>query len=278
MADKSDRDFVAELVLQRYGGVEDLALPGMSPMLETVLGHRSVRRYSDAPLPAGTIEALVAAGQSASTSSNLQTWSVVAVESSAGRRAIAHLAGNQAHILEAPLMLVWIADLARLHSVATIAGGQPEALDYLELFLTACIDASLAAQNAAVAAEALGLGIVYIGAVRNRPSEMAALLHLPDRCFAVFGMCVGLPAPDGAGAIRPRLPQQAVLHRECYGDSTSAEMIDRYDGLMRQFYHEQAMRDERWSEKSARRVRGPSSMSGRHALSAILRRMGFPLR
>ena len=63
---------------------------------------------------AGTLEMLVAAAQSASTSSNLQAWSLVAVEDSARKARLAELVGNQAHVRAAPLFLVWLADLARL--------------------------------------------------------------------------------------------------------------------------------------------------------------------
>lgn len=105
------------------------------------------------PLPPGTLEILVAAAQSASSSSNLQTWSVVAVEDAQRKEKLSPLAGNQEHIRQSPVLLVWLADLARLTHVAESRGLPHEGLDYLEMFLTAAIDASLAAQNATVAAE-----------------------------------------------------------------------------------------------------------------------------
>lgn len=122
---------------------------------------------------------LIAAAQSASTSSNLQTWSVVAVEDQQRKEELSKLAGNQAHIKQVPLFLVWLADLARLSSIADSRGISHDALEYLEMFVTATIDASLAAQNAAVAAESLGLGTVYIGGIRNHPQEVAEILNLP---------------------------------------------------------------------------------------------------
>ncbi|MEF2985466.1 nitroreductase family protein, partial [Pseudomonas aeruginosa] len=95
------------------------------------------------------------------SSSNLQTWSVVAVQDPDRKARLAELAGNQGHIREAPLFLVWVADLARTRAVATAAGSPAEGLDYLESLLVAVIDAALAAQNAVVALESLGLGAVY---------------------------------------------------------------------------------------------------------------------
>ena len=179
-----------KLIDRRYGKQGLPAPHDWNQTLETLLSHKSIRAYLADPLPTGTIEQLVVAAQSASSSSNLQTWSVVAVEDVERKAKLAALANNQAHILQAPVLLVWLADLARLSRVAERQGLPHEGLDYLESFLTAAIDAALAAQNAAVAAESLGLGIVYIGALRNRPAEVAALLGLPPQTFAVFGMCV----------------------------------------------------------------------------------------
>ena len=141
------------------------------------------------------------------------SWKNLAVEEAELKERLSKLAGNQGHIQQCPLFLVWLVDLARLNHVAESRGSH-DGLDYLEMFVTAIVDAGLAAQNAAVAAD-LGLGTVYIGAMRNHPEEVASLLDLPPHVFAVFGMCVGYHNPDSA-AVKPRLPQLAVLHRETY--------------------------------------------------------------
>src|SRR5579883_2014577 len=175
---------------QRYGAALDGLEPLWNECLHTLLCHRSIRAYLAHPLPVGTLETLVAAAQSAATSSNLQTWSVVAVEDHDRKARLAQLAGGQAHIRQCPLFLVWLADLARLTRMATLRGRAHDGLDYLEMFVTAVIDAALAAQNATIAAESLGLGTVYIGAMRNQPEAVAAELGLPPHTFAVFGLCV----------------------------------------------------------------------------------------
>ena len=70
--------------------------------------------------------------------------------------------------------------------------------DSTENFIVATVDAALAAQNAAIAAESLGLGIVYIGGVRNSIAEFSETLELPELVYPVFGMC--LVTGSGAGA------------------------------------------------------------------------------
>lgn len=265
-----------DLLAQRYG--DGAVPPQVADLPAALLSHRSVRAYLDRPLPEGTLEALVAAAQSASTSSNLQTWSVVAVEDQARREALAEFAGGQAHIRVAPLQLVWLADLNRLAASAAANGIEIEGPDYLEMFLVAAIDAALAAQNATLAAEALGLGIVYIGGMRNKPLDVAALLGLPPRTFAVFGMCVGYPDPDRPAAIKPRLAQPAVLHRETYDAGATAPAVADYDETSAGFYRSQNMERNAWSIHSAKRSVGPASLSGRHTLRDSLAKLGFPLK
>jgi hypothetical protein len=147
------------------------------------------------------------------------------------------------------------------------------------MFVMATVDAALAAQNAAIAAESLGLGIVYIGGMRNHPEEVAAVIGLPPHVFAVFGMCVGYPDPDKTAAIKPRLPQKGVLHRETYKQAPQQEAIAEYNEVMKAFYTSQQMNvPGDWSEHSSKRVATPESLSGRDRLREALNNLGFRLR
>jgi len=270
-------DTAASALSARYGQpVERCSLP-IGPVVEAMLQHRSVRAYLDRPLPAGTLELLVAAAQSAASSSNLQAWSVVAVEDPDRKARLSRLANDQAHIRDCPLFLVWIADLSRLDRNARALGETAAANRYLEMFLVAAIDAALAAQNAALAAESMGLGTVYIGAMRNRPEEVAAELGLPPDAVAVFGLCVGYADPAKLSGVKPRLPQSVVLHRERYGTEGEREAVAGYDAAMRAFQAAQNMTDLDWSRRSAARVAGPQSLSGRDRLREALSALGFGL-
>ncbi|MDM9384095.1 NADPH-dependent oxidoreductase [Chlorogloeopsis sp. ULAP01] len=268
-----------ELLHRRYGVNSFHTDIPWNDCIDTLLSHRSIRAYLSESLPSGTLETLIAAAQSASTSSNLQTWSVVAVESSNRKEKLSQLANNQAHIRQCPLFLVWLADLARLTHIAESRGLPHQGLDYLEMFLMAAIDAALAAQNAVVAAESLGLGTVYIGALRNRPEAVAQVLNLPPHIFAVFGLCVGYADRTIETAIKPRLPQSAVLHRETYQLSEQDEAIALYNQVMKAFYNSQKMNvPGDWTEHSAKRVAFAESLSGRDRLREALRNLGFELR
>jgi nitroreductase len=267
---------IAEAIELRYGA-DNAPAPALStPVIDLMLAHRSVRGYKPDRLPDGALQTIVAAGQSAATSSNLQTWSVVAVTDPDAKAQCAAFAGGQKHIEECPALLLFLADLARLDRIAEQVSIPRAGNDTFEMFLVAAIDAALAAQNATLAAESLGLSTVYIGAMRNRPEEVAALIGLPPGAAVMFGLCVGYAADGHGGSVKPRLPQEAVLHRGRYDLAGQDAAIARYNAAMAAFYEREKMNVKApWTVHSAKRVSGPESLSGRHLLMQAFRRMGF---
>jgi nitroreductase len=256
-----------------------LAAPARwNQVLETILSHRSVRGFLPRKLPENTLELLIAAAQSASTSSNLQFWSVVAVQETERKSRLAELAGQQQFIRDAPLLLVWLADLSRLDRIAAEHDASVEGTHYLEEFIVGVVDAALAAQSALIAAESLGLGAVYIGAMRNLPEQIAAELGLPSHVFAVFGMSIGYPDPARETGIKPRLPNSVVLHRERYSTASRREAIDGYNATMRQFQREQGMKAIDWTQQCFNRVKDAAALRGRDRMQEALRNLGFELR
>lgn len=250
-------------------------------VLDVIHAHGSVRAYKPDPVPEALLETIVGAAQRASTSSNLQTYSVIAVTDAAKRARLAELCGNQAHVAQAPLFLAWCADLARLERVCALRG-YTQVTEYVENFLVAALDAVIAAQNAALAAESLGLGICYIGSIRNNPREVIELLGLPRLVFPVVGMTVGYP--EKPPHLRPRLALEAILHRERYNTDPD-RALQEYDRVMAAtgIYSQRQvpvpgklgeMEDYGWLEHSARRVSQPT----RTHLRQVLEEQGFALK
>ncbi|RRJ63613.1 oxygen-insensitive NADPH nitroreductase [Paenibacillus oralis] len=243
--------------------------------ISLLMAHRSIRKFSRQPVSREQVETIVAAGQMASTSSNVQAYTVIAVNDPERKKTLAALCGNQAYVEQCPVFLVWCGDLSRLkHTAERHLPAQETYEGAVENFIVATVDAALAAQNAAVAAESLGLGIVYIGGIRNQSAKVAELLGLPDLVYPLFGMCLGVP--DQEPGQRPRLPQEAVLHWNGYDVSREEEHVAAYDETMSKYLRERTggAKDTPWSVLMAEKLAQPSRLH----LREFLRERGFELK
>lgn len=245
--------------------------------LSILLQHRSVRAFLPTKVEPIALRAAIAAAQSASSSLNLQLWSVIAVEDPERKARLCIGVADQKWVHEAPLYLVWAVDLSRHRRIADRTGQNGVDLDpdNLDPLATALVDVSLAAQNAAVAFESLGLGLCYIGAVRLYQQELRRELALPAHVVPIFGMCVGYPDPDRPTGVKPRLPSEAVLHRERYDGAGDPDLVERYDAHMHAFQAEQGLRTVGWSDYSLRRLFDLHTTKGREAYNAALRNLNL---
>lgn len=271
MTEPFDQD-LSEVWLEKYGSRP----PEGAPELGGILTHRSVRHYRSDPIPESTIATLMAAAQSASTSSNLQLWTAISVQEPQRRETIAQLCGNQRHILEAAWFFGFFADHHRIRQAAREAGTSPDGLDFEEFYVMAIVDASLAAERMVCAAESIGIGCCYIGALRNDVHGVQAFFNLPSGTFGVFGLCLGWPSVPLHEQIKPKLGQSAVWHRESYRDDV-AEDIRSYEERMARHYVERGMDPSiPWSARMGRRTDGSEkSLTGREAIQAWVREQGF---
>lgn len=261
----------AEAWARRFGNTAEVAIDTLSPFL----GHRSVRRFLPTPIAPSLQEALFACAQSASTSSNLHLWSAVNVTDPELRHHIAEVAADQSHVREAPLFLVFLADHHRLRQAAHAVGEAADGLDFMEFEIMAIVDAAIAAERLVCAAESLGLGVCYIGAVRNDVERIADLLKLPHGVAPLFGLCVGYPDSTHDAEIKPRLQTSLVVFENQYRSRVD---VSEYDERMRSFYESQNMKGAvTWSMRSGRRV-GADHLHGRAILKQWLEARGFGVR
>ncbi|UFJ42615.1 oxygen-insensitive NADPH nitroreductase [Brevibacillus humidisoli] len=242
----------------------------MNSVIQLMQQHRSIRRFKPDQIPPDQVDLILRSAQSASTSSNVQAYSIIGVTDPAMKKELAILVGNQPYVEQCPLFLVWCADLLRLrHScereqVEMVHGT-------MENFIVATVDVALAAQNAAIAAESLGLGIVYIGGIRNHPREVSRLLQIPELVYPVFGMCLGYPDQDPDR--RPRLPLEAVYHQNVYSTQRFDQAIEEYNTVMREYYRHRTggKRDTTWSQEMSEKFR----QATRQHMRSFLEEQGY---
>ncbi|WP_026700879.1 oxygen-insensitive NADPH nitroreductase [Salibacterium aidingense] len=210
----------------------------MNPAIETILNHRSVRNFKNDPIPESNINEIIRAAQSASTSSFLQAYSIIGVTSQEKKDRLAALAGGQTYVSENGYFFVFCADLSRHLTAASVHEQDISAsVESTEGFMVAVIDAALAAQNAAIAAESMGLGICYIGGLRNNLEAVSSLLQTPDNVLPLFGMAVGWP--DSYQEQKPRLPQTVIFHENEYNEIKHAQ-LRAYDQTIFNYYRSRA--------------------------------------
>jgi nitroreductase len=200
---------------------------------ELLRSHRSIRKFKDQAVGDELLAQILQAGQSAATSSFLQGATVIRVSNPDSRQKLAAYAGNQPYVASAPEFLVFCADLRRAGNCCE-RHGKTFSGEYTEHFIIATVDAALMAQNTVVAAESAGLGICYIGGLRNNPREVSDLLKLPVGVYPVFGLCLGYP--DQNPEVKPRLPLSVIVKNEVYDDSADAAVIENYDEQVREYY------------------------------------------
>jgi len=245
----------------------------MNTTIETILSHRSIRKFTNQPVEQGTVDQLVRCGQAAATSSNVQAVSVIQVNSSDKREKLAELAGGQSYVQSAAVFLVYCADLSRPGLACDQLGGEFTP-GMTEHFIIATVDVALAAQNTVIAAESLGYGICYIGGLRNNPAEVSELLELPQQVFPVFGLCIGHPAQ--APEVKPRMPIDAVLMQDGYDSGGFGSGIEAYDTTLNQYYKTRTggVKDSNWSQEMKSLV----GKESRPHMQGFLNNQGFLLK
>lgn len=271
----ADTSRVTDPIADRYGESRSGDSPLLSPTIELQLNHRSVRKFLPEPVSEEHLDVIIAAAQSASQSSNLQVWSVVAVRDDERKRRISESIGEQAYVTDSSVFLVWVADFRRAANIVESNGASIETLGYIENTLVTFVDSGIAAQNALLAAESLGLGGVFVGSVRNNPEAIIKELGLPEFTFPVFGVALGHPDPSEAAGIKPRLPQRAVLHHEQYDPTAWREAAEVYEGRLGDYFGGYGRDDYSWSEILTKRISTIDGLHGRDSMRASLQAQGF---
>lgn len=241
------------------------------PALDTALAHRSIRKFTEQPIAPELFDALIRAGQMASTSSFLQSVSVIRVTDKEKRKQIREVAAGGVpkghHYVEnCAEFLVFCVDAHRHHHFA------PEAqTDWIEVLMVGAVDAALFAQNVLLTAESLGLGGVFIGGVRNDIQRVSDILQTPQHVIPLLGMCLGYPAHEPAQ--RPRLPVEAVLSENEYRPADEA-VLQAYNQTVGDYYQGLRGLDLDWDKQINDVFKGEI----RPEMLAYLNKQGFAKR
>jgi len=194
-------------------------------MTDTILMHRTIREYKDDPIPDVILDYILEAGTRASTTGNMQVYSIVVTTDKGLKEELAPCHFNQPMVKQAPVLLTFCADFNRFNKWCKLRGAEPGYDNFLSFF-TAAIDALLVAQNVCIAAEDAGLGICYLGTTTYMAGKIIEVLDLPGGVVPVTTVTLGYPDEDPE--LTDRLPLEAVVHREKYVDYTDEDINKHY--------------------------------------------------
>jgi nitroreductase len=194
-------------------------------VFDVIHSHRSIRRYRSDPIGGELLDEILGAGIRASSSGNMQTYSIIATADPELRERLYWAHMEQEMVRQAPLVVTFCADFRRMRKWLRL-NDAPDNFDDFFAFAVAAIDAVLVSQVVALAAEARGLGICYMGSTLANCDQVGEILGLPEGVVPVVGFVLGWPDEDPEP--RDRLPLAGLVHEDVYHDHSDAEIREIY--------------------------------------------------
>ena len=269
----------------RFGAdAAELEFGGDAPLLFNQLASRaSVRKFRSDTVPDLTLRRLCALALCAPTKSDLQQRDIIIIDAPSLKSEIGAMLADgplgQKWLANVPNLLIFCGNNRRQRRIHTLRD-RPFANDHLDAFFNAAVDAGIALSAFVIAAEAEGLGVCPVSAIRIHSDALSRLLKLPDHVFPVAGLAVGYPAEAPQPSMR--LPLSVTVHRNTFLEDGLDDAIEAYDRRREAAQPYAAQRYVRefglaetygWSEDKARQYAHPE----RADFGAYVRRIGFRL-
>ncbi len=198
----------------------------MNEVIKSIHAHRSIRKYKDQDIPDEILREVLKAATSASTSGNMQAYSIIVTKDREMKKKMEEAHFHQSMLQDAPVFLTFCADFHRMRKWVKLSNAANN-FDNFMSFMIAAIDATLAGQNAALAAESLGLGLCYMGTTLASAAKIGDVLELPENVVPIVGFSLGYP--DESPHFRERLPLEGIIHYEKYRQYSDEEVGEIYD-------------------------------------------------
>lgn len=200
----------------------------MNEVLCQLHQRKSTRAYEDCPISEADKQAILQAAVQAPTAGNQQLYTILDITDPQLKQQLSESCDHQPFIAEAKLLLIFCADCRKWYDAFLAAGCTPRRPGVGDLLL-AVSDANIAAQNAVVAAESLGIGSCYIGDVMELAETHREMLHLPEYVFPAAMLVFGYPTQQQRERAKPqRVAMQHVVHENAYRTMYGAELKEMF--------------------------------------------------
>ena len=198
----------------------------MNPTIQAICARKSVRAYADRPIKPEEKRAILEAALQAPTAGNMTLYTILDITDPAIKARLAVTCDNQPFIAEAPVVLIFCADYRRWYELFKRHVEEVRDPEEGDLLL-ANADAIIAAQNAVVAADSLGIGSCYIGDITENIEIHRELLCLPDYVTPACMLCFGYPTLQQAQREKPiRFKVEDIVHENTYRVEDDRPMED----------------------------------------------------
>jgi nitroreductase len=208
----------------------------MNPTIELIMHRRSTRNYDSTPLTREEKDTILHAAMRAPTAGAMMLYTIIEVEDQVLKDKLAETCDHQPFIAQAPYVLLFLADYQRwmdlyeaagCENLATELGKTPRTPAEGDLVL-AMMDALIAAQTAALAAESLGIGSCYIGDIVENAEQHQEMFNLPRYTFPAALLCFGRPASSHRGTQVARFNRHFIVHKDHYRRFSAEELNEMH--------------------------------------------------
>ena len=196
----------------------------MNQVIQQLKERKSVRVFTEQPIPQEQVDAILEAAVNAPTAGNQQLYTIIHVTDPGLKAQLAESCDHQPFIATAPLVLVFCADCRKWYNTFLKYGCEPRKPGVGDLLL-AVSDTNIAAQNAVVAAQSLGIGSCYIGDIMENAETQRKLLSLPPYVFPAAMLVFGYPTAQQLEREKPpRSEMRHIVHENSYRDMDAEEL------------------------------------------------------
>ncbi|MBS4536396.1 nitroreductase family protein [Clostridium sp. D2Q-14] len=217
----------------------------MNEILKILNNRMSLRKYQNKPISEEHLEQLLHSTMRAPTAGNMMLYSILIIKDKDKIKKLSETCDNQAFIAKAPLVLIFLADMQRwsdyLHYCDIEKFCEEKGMKYngannADLFLSIS-DTMIAAQNAVIAGESLGIGSCYIGDIMENYEIHKEIFHLPDKVFPIGMLCLGYYPENIKRTVQSRFDKKYIVFNEKYKRLSNEDFNDMYDHLNKKFNH-----------------------------------------
>jgi nitroreductase len=205
--------------------------------LKLIENRRTIRAYSKKKLTQEEINTIIHGAMRAPTAGNMMMYSILQITDQDMKDKLVKTCDNQPHIAKAPLVLIFLADMQRWWDYFSISkvpelckeiGIKYDTPQESDLLLASC-DALIAAQNAVITAESLGIGSCYIGDIMENYEIHKEMFNLSKWVFPIAMLCFGYPRGDNEKIpLTSRFPQKFIHFENKYKRLDKQELTEMF--------------------------------------------------